>query len=284
MSNKPKTALDYYSGENKVPEGAFRIGASSFNSFISRPWQFYKEQVLGIGGFEGSTASVIGTCLHFACEQKAQGKEPDIKEINQYIENQSDNVDVDKYIVEKEWKQMAMCAVNEFVLPNKHRYSTIEEFITYKLTDGLYIGGSIDATLDVQWIDHTDHSKGSTSGTILDYKSTSGRVPTSIPANYKQQLLVYAWVLKQLGRTMDRIQLVYITREKDTRAISEKTGKPIGKLIPPTCTVLVEQITSDDLKFIEDMIMLCKDKLLTTEKYPELRNLIWHFPNSYIEK
>jgi len=44
--------------------------------------------------------------------------------------------------------------------------------------------------------------------------------------------------------------------------------------VPPTCTVLVEQITSDDLKWIEDMIMLAKDKLLATEQYPELQSLI----------
>jgi len=274
-----KCALDYFDGKNELPEGAFRIGASSFSTFVSRPWQFYKEHVLNIGGFTNSTAATLGTITHYVCESKAQDKEPDIKEINQYIENQSDNIDVDKYIVEQEWKSMAMCAVNEFVLPNQHRYSSVEEFVTYKLTDGLYIGGSIDAILD-----EVKTSKGSTSGKIIDYKTTSGRVPSVIPANYKQQLLVYAWVLKQLGRTMDRIQLVYITREKDTRGISEKTGKPIGKLVPPTCTVLVEQITLEDLKWIEEEIMLAKDKLLATEQYPKLRNLIWHFPESYLEE
>jgi len=265
-TTKPTTALDYYSGD--LPEGSFRIGASSFSTFVSRPWQWFKEQVLGIGGFEGSTSSVLGSVVHYVCECKAQGKEPNINEINQHIQNQSDNVDVDKYIIEQEWKAMAMCVVNEFVLPNIKRYSSVEEFVTYDLGDGIYIGGSIDAVLDecktysvngacindrkkydkLSLDKQNDCTITSSSGTIVDYKTTSGRVPTSIPANYKQQLLVYAWVLKQLGRTMDRIQLVYITREKDTRGISEKTGKPIGRLQPPETTVLTEQIQESDLQ------------------------------------
>jgi len=296
------TSLDYYNGQNEVPEGAFRIGASSFSTFVSRPWQWFKEQVLGIGGFEGSTSSILGSVVHYVCEQKAQGKEPDINEIDQYILNNRGNPDVDAYIVEKEWKSMAICVVNEFVLPNIKRYSSVEEFVVHDLGDGIYIGGSIDAVLDeyktykvngayingkkeydkLSLDKQNDCTITSTSGTIVDYKTTSGRVPTNIPANYKQQLLVYAWVLKQLGRTMDRIQLVYITREKDTRAISEKTGKSIGRLQLPETTVLTEQIQESDLQWIEEEIMLCKDKLLLTEQQPDIANLIWHYPESYL--
>ncbi len=60
MNNK-KTKLDYFNGKHLLPEGAVRIGASSFSTFVSRPWQWFKEQILGIGGFSGSTASVLGT-------------------------------------------------------------------------------------------------------------------------------------------------------------------------------------------------------------------------------
>lgn len=265
--SKPVTAIDYYDGKNELPEGAFRISASSFSTFVSRPWQYYKENVLGLGGFNGNTSSVIGSVVHFCAEQKAQGKEPDINEINQYIENQSDNIDVDKSIVADNWKPMAMELVNSYVLPSINQYTTVEEFVTYDLGDGIYAGGSIDAIQG---------------DTIVDYKTTSSKAPTMIPPHYKQQLLVYAWVLKQLGRQMERIRLVYINRPIDTRRISEKTGKPIGKYTPPEVTVLTELITSEDIKWIGDMISLCKDKLLATEQYPELRNLIWHFPNSYL--
>jgi len=143
--SKPVTAIDYYDGKNELPEGAFRISASSFSTFVSRPWQYYKENVLGLGGFNGNTSSVIGSVVHFCAEQKAQGKEPDINEINQYIENQSDNIDVDKSIVADNWKPMAMELVNSYVLPSINQYTTVEEFVTYDLGDGIYAGGSIDA-------------------------------------------------------------------------------------------------------------------------------------------
>jgi len=269
MTNIP-TTLDYFDGKNELPEGAIRIGASSFSTFVSRPWQWFKEQILGIGGFDGSTASVIGTIVHYCSEQKAQGKEPDTNEIDQYIENQSGNINVDKSIVADNWKPMAMELVNSYVLPNINQYTSVEEFITYDLGDGIYVGGSIDAIQG---------------DTIVDYKTyNSATKPSSIPAHYKQQLLVYAWVLKQHNRIMDRIRLVYINRPIDTRRASEKTGKPIGKYTPPEVTVLTELITSEDLKWIGDMISLAKDKLLATEQHPELRNLIWHFPDAYVEE
>jgi len=140
-----KDYLTYYDGKNELPENAFRISASSFNTFISRPWQYYKEKVLNIGGFDGNTASVIGDIVHAVAAMKAQGKEPDINEINQYIENQSDNVDVDKYVVAEAWKPMAMELVNSYIIPTLNQYTSVEEFVTYDLGDGIFAGGSIDA-------------------------------------------------------------------------------------------------------------------------------------------
>jgi len=285
-----KDYLTYYDGKNELPENAFRIGASSFSTFVSRPWQWYKQQILGLDLFSQSTATTIGTICHAVAAMKAQGSEPDINEINQYIEDQSGNIDVDKSIVADNWKPMAMELVNSYVLPNINQYTSVEEFVTHDLGDGIYVGGSIDAIQGEQWTTYNHNNNpvkpnGSTSGMIVDYKTyNSTTKPTSIPPYYKQQLLVYAWVLKQHNRTMDRIRLVYINRPIDTRRISEKTGKPIGKYTPPEVTVLTELITSEDLKWIGDMISLAKEKLLATEQHPELRNLIWHFPDTYIEE
>jgi len=263
------TALDYNNGKHILPEGAFRIGASSFSTFVSRPWQWYKEQVLGQGGFEGNTASVIGTIVHYCAESKAQGNEPDINEINQYIENQSGNIEVDKYIVAESWKPMAMELVNSYVTPTLSQYTSVEEFVSQTLGSDIFAGGSIDAIQG---------------DTIVDYKTyNSATKPSSIPPYYKQQLLEYAWVLQQLGRPMSRIRLVYVNRPIDTRRTSEKTGKPIGKYTPPEVTVLTELITAEDIAWIESMLTLAKDKLLATEQHPELRNLIWHFPDAYLE-
>jgi len=263
--NKQKTKeyLTYFDGRHELPDNAFRISASSFSSFISTPWNYYRQQVLGFDQFSGNTASTIGTIIHAVAALKAEGLEPDLEEIEQYITNQKDNIDIDTYIVEQSWKSMAMKLVNDYVLPNQKSYTSVEEFVTYDLGDNIYVGGSIDAI--------------QTNSMIVDYKTyNSSTKPKAIPSYYKQQLLVYAWVLKQLDRPMERIRLVYISREQDTRRISEKTGKPIGKLTLPELTVLTEDIQQSDLDFIESQIMLCKETLLATEQYPHLRHIIWH--------
>jgi len=293
-----KEYLTYCDGKNELPERAFRISASSFSNFIITPWNWYRQQILELDKFEGSTASVIGTIVHAVAAMKAQNTEPDLAEIEQYIDNQRGNIDVDTYTVEESWRNMAMKLVNDYVLPNQKFYTSVEEFITYNLGDNIYVGGSIDAiqselktyNLNGFNITQEEYDKlsleeqnactlSSTSGMIVDYKTYNlATKPKSIPSYYKQQLLVYAWVLKKLGRTMDRIRLVYISREQDTRRISEKTGKAIGKLTPPELTVLTEDIQQSDLDFIESQIMLCKEKLLVDKDYPHMRRVIWHDP------
>lgn len=263
-----KTKLDYFDGKNLLPENTFRIGASSFSNLVNRPWVWYKQQILGLDLFTQNTSTVIGSIVHYCAECKAQNKEPDLTEIKQYIQNQSIYEDVDIAIVEANWKPMAMELVNSYVLPTLKQYTSVEEFITYDLGSNIHIGGSVDA------IQNTD--------TVVDYKTiNSATKPSSIPPGYKQQLLVYAWVLIQHKRPIERIKLVYVNRPIDTRRISEKTGKSIGKYTPPTVTTLTEIITEEDIKWIESMIYLARDKLLATEQQPKLRNLIWHAPEEY---
>ena len=78
------------------------------------------------------------------------------------------------------------------------------------------------------------------------------------------------------GYNPSRIKLVYINRNIDG-GVSEKTGKPL-KSYPPTVTVLVEEITNDDIEFISGLLDLCKDTVKASEKYPELCHVIWQDP------
>jgi len=252
-----KTKLDYDSGIDKLPDGVFKISPSSFSRFMDRPHEWYREHVLGEGGFEGNTASVIGTLVHYVAEQVARGNTPDNGEMAQYVANHKDNEDVDSSTVLTDYVPMAERLVNDYVLPNMPE--AVEEFIQLDLGDGVYAAGSVDAR---------------DNGMVIDYKSYNSKSkPKSIPMHYRYQLLIYAYIYTKTGIPIDRIRLVYINRNI-VGAISEVTGKQL-KSYPPEVTVLTESITKDDLDFIESVLTLCKDTYLKAKEDPSLVHLLY---------
>jgi len=252
-----KTKLDYDSGVDKLPDGVFKISPSSFSRFMDRPHEWYREHVLGEGGFEGNTASVIGTLVHYVAEQLAKGNIPDKVEMTQYVTNHKSNEDVDCKAVLAEFGPMAERLVNDYVLPNMPE--AVEEFIQLDLGDGVYAAGSVDAR---------------DNGMVIDYKSYNSKTkPRSIPMHYRYQLLIYAYIYTKTGIPIDRIRLVYINRNI-VGAISEVTGKQL-KSYPPEVTVLTESITKDDLDFIESVLTLCKDTYLKAKEDPSLVHLLF---------
>lgn len=260
------TALDYNSGKGILPDGAFRIGASSFSIFMDRPHQWYREKVLNEDGFVGNTSSVIGTIVHYCAECKASGREPDQQEIENYIKNHSISriyPDVDTQIVRDSWKEMAMTLVNEYVLSNKNNLEEVEPFVYKELQPGYFPLGSIDRVEKV----------GNGSYRIVDYKTYNSKTkPTSIPMYYKYQLLIYAFIY---SKPVSEIRLVYINRAIDGTYISEKTGKLCGKIHPSEVTVLTEPVTQDDLAFIESVLHLCIDTHRTSIENPHLTYMLY---------
>ena len=255
--SKPVTDLDYYGGADHIPKGSFRISPSSFNGFMQYPHNWYREQVLGQGDFEGNTATVIGTLVHYVAEKVAKGETPDKDQMMQYVENMSDIEDVNANEVLSAYKRMAEVLVNDYVLKNIP--TTVEDFIAYDMGDGVWVAGSVDAF---------------DNGCVIDYKTYSSKTkPKSIPLGYKYQLLIYAYVYTKLGYEVDRIRLVYVNRDIDG-GISEKTGKPL-KSYPPEVTVLTESITKDDLDFIESLLTMCKETYLKAKEDPSLVHLLF---------
>jgi len=261
---KVKTDLDYNNGKGILPEGAFRISASQFNTFMSYPHQWFREQVLGESGFIGNTGSVLGTCVHYIAEKVGKGEHPDVAQIEQYIENHSNPIefpDVDVHVVRAQYKLMGETLVNQYILQNKPY--RVEEFISTELYKGIYPSGSCDA------VDGSDDS-----ACIVDYKTYSSKTkPKAIPMNYKYQLLMYAYIYTEQGINVDRIRLVYVNRYIDG-GISEKTGKPL-KSYAPEVTVLTESITKDDLDFIESVMCLCSETYLKYKEDPSLGYLLY---------
>lgn len=261
--SKPTTELDYNNGSGVLPEGAFRISASSFNMFMTAPHQWFREHVLGEEGFTGSTASVIGTCVHYIAEKYAKGKHPDVMQIEQYITNHTDNENVDCAEVRRQYKMMGEALVNQYISTNKPY--RVEEFISHEMYPGIFPSGSCDAV----------HGSDS-DACIVDYKTyNSNTKPKNIPLGYKYQLLIYAYLYGLQGVNVTRIRLVYLSRYTDTRGISEKTGKPIGKESYPEVTVLTEEITDEDIEFIKSVLSLCAETYIKYKEDPSLAFLLY---------
>jgi len=275
MSLVTKTKLDYNNGENEVPKGSYRISASGVGKYFSQTRQFWGELMLGETGFTGSTASVLGTCVHYTAECVANHgdvKQADEKEIERYIEqfenpeNVAYDQEIDCDIIRYQWPLMARVLKEDYLNSNKPTSS--EDFLYKEMLPGIGAGGSCDA------IDGIVNSKGKIEfGTIVDYKTSSAKtLPTSIKFDYRLQLLTYAWLYTQRGHHVDKIRIVYITRN-DTGRISEKTGKPL-KDYPTKVEVLTEAITSEDLQYIEGILQLISESIDAWNNYPACRHLL----------
>ena len=260
--------LEYDNKKEYLPDDCkLNISPSGFAAFIQRKHQWYRENILKEDGFTGSTSSVLGTVVHYIAECVATETNVDKDAIEEYV---FDNAKRDEEIcydtVMNNFEDMATVLINDYVLPNMGNYLEVESVHMASLGNGIYASGKLDV-LEGEKDDCC----------VVDYKTYNSKsTPKVIPQNYKYQLLVYAYLLKQNGYNPSRVKLVYINRNIDG-GVSEITGKPL-KSYPPVVTVLVEAITDEDMEFIEGLLGLCKDTVTASEKYPELRHVIWADP------
>ena len=245
-------------------EGDFRISPSAFADFVSYPHRWYTSQVLGEKGFQYSTSTVIGTCVHYCAEQIAKEIPVDTKVINEYIDSLEIHEDYDPEVVKSSYIAMAETLVNDYVNENSFLY--VEHAVVSEIAEGFCVAGKADAIQG----DETD-------AMLVDYKTYNSKSkPKSIPAAYRYQLLVYAYALRKMGIIVNRIRLVYVNRNIDG-GISDKTGKPL-KSYPPELTILTETIEDEDIEFIKSMLDLAVDSVNAAKAHPELTHVIFHDP------
>ena len=80
--------LEYNHDTSYLPDDCvLKISPSKFSNFITRKHQWYREVVLKEDGFMGSTASVIGTIVHYVAECVATKSDIDKDAIYEYIES-----------------------------------------------------------------------------------------------------------------------------------------------------------------------------------------------------
>lgn len=222
--------------------------ASKFNDNI---FECITNLVLKKITFKGNTATLLGNCIHrvaeiyYVLKDKKQTREYALEEIHTYIRNLivPDDIEINKELILEQFPSMMDTMLKyfaEYGLPDES-----EVTLSMDLNDNILLRGTYDAR------------QGST---LIDYKTTSVKNPQAkIPQHYRLQMLLYAYMLKQQGRTISNLRLVWITQQ-DINRISEKTGKPM-KDYPSQFIVINERVTDEDLIEIEEFLQSMKNTL-----------------------
>jgi hypothetical protein len=248
----------------KIPNCTFRISPSSIGAFFSYSSVWYKDHILKQKEFIASTSTVLGTIVHAAAESYCDGNPITREQAEEYMLEQAKKIPMDQPMLDIEaitaaYPDMAMTLINDYVRGNKP--TLYEDAVYAEVLDDIFVGGSVD---------------NRTQDMIVDYKTyNSSTKPKSIPWNYKIQCLAYAYCYRAMGTPINRIRLVYVNRPIDTRSISEKTGKPIGKITPPETTVLTESISPEDWKMVEDTLLLIAESVKLVKEHPEYAHLLF---------
>lgn len=240
-----------------LPEGSFRISPSSVAKFTEKKWEWYQENVLGNKIFEGSTSTVLGSCVHRIAESYIKTNAVDKDELYAYIDSQS-NPEIDKEYIKDQFIPMGQALIDYlrvFGIPDRS-----EEAIACKIVDNVYAAGTADAVIG---------------DTLIDFKTTSKTSidETYMPNNYKWQLLTYAYIYRKMGVDINRIRIVWITNNIVGR-VSEKTGKPL-KDYPSQVIPVTQVITDEDMQFIEDYLRLIAETYLKGVEDPKLVYLLY---------
>lgn len=274
------TKLDYVSGSTIIPEGAFGISPSNISKFFDRPHEWYDQQVLGNEGFTGSTASFLGTVVHYCAEEYAKTGSVDKSEIYQYLYNHlvsnksialpsdpeeaeqflkdhADHPEIDCEYILDQYKIMGNELIQAISLLS---IAKTEELICAEVVPGYYPSGSVDMI--------------TTDGHMHDYKTTSAlTAPKSIPYGYKLQLLTYAWIYHKKGIKVRTINITWITNNQVGRT-SPTTGKPI-KDYPCSVTTVTHTVTPEDLDFIESLLKLIAESVQLVKEKPDLAYIVF---------
>ena len=256
-----------YNDGKEITNNAFRISASQVSKFFDSTSAWYREHLMGEGGFEGNTATELGNCVHAAAHMFINTGDVDYDQINTYIDTLGS--DIDKDHIRTQYPTM-VSALLPFI--ERHAPTEAEKFVFHELLPGIGAGGSIDA-LQGRVVKEEEELTYPDDVTLMDWKTTSAKTaPVKFTRNYWFQQMVYAWVLKQKGINVRWIKLVYVTQGEVGR-VSEKTGKRL-KDYPSTVSVVTEEVTESNLELIGSCLQLIAESVDTWNTNPELRHLL----------
>lgn len=264
--NEIITRLDYNYNKDQLPEGHFRIQASSLSRFFTNTSEWFDEKLCDAPGFTGNTSSVLGTCVHFYSEDFIENGQVDTAEIEKYISKFENNPNVDTAYIRTQYSVMGENLLNWL---SKQKVYSSEQFVSYEVLPGIHAGGSID--LLVELYDGTYE--------IVDFKTTGSlTAPKTISSAYRTQLITYASVLSKLGINATSGKIVYITHNQINRRGKPTAKNPNGATLkdaPSTITELRFEITPEIKEnFINNTLTLIAESVLLFMSKPELRHII----------
>lgn len=215
--------------------------------------------------FNGSTASELGTCVHAAANMFVLEKGIHHDKIKGYVNTLGTDIDKD-YILEQ-YPQMVSTLIDQYLSRNTPHIT--EKFLWHEILPGVGVGGTLDSILFSLHDDNVYRMYSAPNNIIVDYKTTSGSVPSGFSRSYYFQQMVYAYLCKKHGIRIDHLKLVYITTA-DVNRISEKTGKRL-KDYPSTVTEILHTITDDDWNLIEGVINVIAHSVHMWQTQPDIR-------------
>lgn len=241
----------------ELPNNAiFKISPSQIPKFFEYPVVWYQEQVLGEKTFEGNTATVLGTAIHYIAEMYAQARIN-----NTVIDTDKWSMDIEKSLLNLNNQQVDIAQVSSLYQPMSEQLinqylstnvpTEIEQQLYSHLDNGVYVAGTCD-NLTVT----------GNSGTVVDYKNVAKKPNTDkIPWQYYIQLMAYAYMYKQQGYTIDRLRIIFTVRPTKT--------------IGPRVFVVNHQITDKDWKAIKDVLTIIADTVTLSFDQPNLNYLLF---------
>ena len=243
--------FDYFDGGEEIQD-CIRVSPSRFNKLWSNPSEWYRETVEGESNFEGNTATYLGTIVHAIADLVANDPNGNRDSLDDEVEAYLATIpfsrlDINKQEIRSLWRDMSSMACSEYVLHTD--YHSTEEFIYHKLDDNLVVGGTYDFI----------KKDGNGNLVLGDYK-TASKKPSSI-GMYRNQLLLYAWVLKQKGITIDSIEIVAIVKPTKTMGVRVFTFN--------------EPVTSQDMDNVTNALANIKLSLRLLKTNPEYKDLLF---------
>lgn len=252
----------YNDGSSVIPPDTFRISPSQISKFLDSTNEWYRTMLLDEEGFTGNTATHLGTCVHAAAETFLTKGEISHKQITSYIASITDP-EVDKQVIQDQYPIMSE-ALTDYLsstfVPNS---PVCEQFVVAEVLPEVVVGGSIDLY------------SSNLGGTITDFKTMGSldraRLPTKFPRSYWLQQMTYAWSLRKLGKPVNYVQLLYVTRS-NTGRFNDK-GKAL-KDYPTQVHSIKEPVTEESLQIIEGLLKLIAESVTLWKSNPEYRHLL----------
>lgn len=204
--------IAYQDKRELIPQDKYLFSVTQIQEFFINPNEFFRKVVMQEKIDFHNNQTILGTLIHYAISQMYERKEVSKQEINEYINSIPAEFEIDKHWIIEKYEAMVHQVLANVKGISLDYPTEWEKSYTMKLTDNVYIGGTIDVRYD---------------NLLLDFKTSSKltlKKDDELPQKYIDQLYTYSYILHKHGVAIDKCGIVYFTIPEIGR-ISLVTGK-----------------------------------------------------------